>query len=190
MTRKKADPEHAICQFKVTLRGSKPPIWRRVQVVGDSSLGALHTVLQVVMGWDGYHLHQFMAGGDYYSDPAMVDDLDTLDEDTVTLRQVAPREGMKLYYEYDFGDSWEHALLIEKYLPAAPDQQYPVCITGRRASPPEDCGGVWGYEAMLEALADPKHPDHEHWSEWVGDNFDPAAFDLATINARLRQFAR
>jgi hypothetical protein len=187
MPRKKVDPERVICQFKVTLRGSKPPIWRRVQAPGDITLGALHTVLQLVMAWDGYHLHQFVVGDTFYSDPAMMDDLDTLDEDTTMLRQVAPREGMKIFYEYDFGDSWEHELLVEKYLPAAPDQPYPVCLTGRRASPPEDCGGVWGYAALLDALADPKHPDYEHWREWVGDDFDPAAFDLAAINARLRQ---
>ena len=189
MPRKKVDLERVICQFKVMLRGSKPPIWRRVQAPGDITLGALHTVLQLVMAWDGYHLHQFVVGDTFYSDPAMMDDLDTLDEDTTTLRQVVPREGMKIFYEYDFGDSWEHEILVEKVLPPEGGVQAPTCIGGSRACPPEDVGGVWGYQWFLEAIQDPAHPQHEERLEWIGGDFDPESFDpdkVNTVLSRLR----
>jgi len=103
----------------------------------------------------------------------------------VRLNQIADA-GAKFVYEYDFGDSWEHILLVEKVLPMEPDQQYPVCIKGKRACPPEDVGGVWGYYGFLEAIQDPDHPEHEDYLEWIGEDFDPEAFDLDAVNAALR----
>jgi hypothetical protein len=175
-----------IYQLKITLRDSKPPIWRRVQVPADITLGRLHQVIQVAMGWSSSHLHQFRAGRDYYSDPEFQLD-DARSERQVKLSKVAPREKSKLGYEYDFGDSWEHELLVEKILQPEPGARYPRCIAGKRACPPEDCGGIWGYAELLEALADPAHPEHDEQRELVGDELDPEAFDLDEVNQLLRQ---
>lgn len=176
-----------IYQIKVTLKGSKPPIWRRIQVPCNITLAELHRILQAVMGWWDYHLHQFIVGRTYYGvpHPDYYDYMEMRDESQVRLNQIADK-GSKFVYEYDFGDSWEHVLLVEKVLEPEPDRQYPVCIKGKRACPPEDVGGIWGYYSFLEAIQNPDHPEHEDYLEWVGGEFDPEAFDLDEVNAALR----
>ena len=176
-----------IYQIKVTLKGSKPPIWRRIQVPCNITLAELHRILQAVMGWWDYHLHQFIVGRTYYGvpHPDYYDYMEMRDESQVRLNQIAD-EGSKFVYEYDFGDSWEHVLLVEKVLEPEPDRQYPVCIKGRGACPPEDVGGIWGYYSFLEAVQDADHPEHEDYLEWIGGEFDPEAFDLDEVNAALR----
>lgn len=177
-----------VYQIKVTLKGSKPPIWRRIQVTSDTGLYELHHILQVVMGWEDYHLHQFIIGGRYFGQPHpdYGFDLEMVDETTVKLNQVVSGVKTKFTYEYDFGDGWEHTILIEKILPLEAGEHYPACLTGRRACPPEDCGGIWGYAYLLEAIQNPDHPEHEHLLEWVGGGFDPEAFDLDEINRALK----
>jgi DNA-binding MarR family transcriptional regulator len=175
----------SIYQIKVTLGGSKPPIWRRIQVPGDVTLAELHDTLQAVMGWWDYHLHQFIVGETYYGVPHPDYMMEMLDESEVRLNEFAD-EGSQFVYEYDFGDSWEHVLQVEKVLPSKPGQRYPVCVKGRRATPPEDVGGIWGYELYLEAMADPDHPEHEMYLEWRGE-FDPEEFNLDEVNAALRK---
>jgi len=175
----------SIYQLKITLRGSKPPIWRRVQTVGGVSLAELHDIIQVAMGWDDDHLHQFEIGGRAYGVPE--DDMfgmgfDIKDESRTRLYKVAPTEGSKFDYQYDFGDDWEHAILVEKILPPEPDAQYPRCLTGRRACPPEDCGGIWGYYQLLETLENPDASDYADIREWVGADFDPEAFSVDGVN--------
>ncbi|HHN93518.1 MAG TPA: plasmid pRiA4b ORF-3 family protein [Anaerolineae bacterium] len=174
-----------IYRLKITLRDSKPPIWRRVLVPGSTTLSDLHWIIQAVMGWYNAHLHQFIIGPAYYSDPQF--ELDALDESQVRLEEIA-EEGTKFTYEYDFGDDWEHIILVEKVQPPEPGVEYPVCIKGRRACPPEDVGGMWGYYEFLEAIGDPNHPEHEEYLEWIGEDFDPAAFSLEETNARLREW--
>lgn len=180
-----------IYQIKVTLKHSKPPIWRRIQVAGDTRLDKLHLILQEVMGWENYHLHQFIVGGTYYGKPHpdYDDFFEMKDEKKVRLNQIAPREKSKFTYEYDFGDSWEHELLVEKVLPPESDVHYPCCIKGKRACPPEDVGGVWGYDSFLEAIQNPADPEHEDMLEWIGGEFDPEAFDLDEINEALRRIS-
>ncbi len=179
--------EIPVYQIKILLRDTKPPIWRRVLVRGDSTLADLHRVIQVTMDWAGYHLHEFEMGGRCYGEPDPDwDDRDIVDETEVRLDEVITGEGVKMGYLYDFGDNWEHALLVEKVLPLDPQQTYPVCIKGRRAAPPEDVGGVWGYEEFLRALRDPDHPEHQDYLDWWGeDSFDPAAFDIEAVNEAL-----
>jgi hypothetical protein len=176
-------------QLKVTLKGSKPPIWRRIQVTSDTTLVKLHRILQCVMGWEGYHLYQFVIGGIAYGDPGLLGELEAEDARPVTLETIVRGEQFKFLYEYDFGDSWEHELRIEKTLPLEEGKRYPVCLTGKRACPPEDCGGIWGYASFLEAIQDPTHPEHEEMVEWVGREFDPDAFDLAGVSTELQRLA-
>ena len=174
-----------IYQIKVTLKGIRPPIWRRIQVPCDITLAELHGVLQAVMGWWGYHLHQFTVGQTCYGVPDPdYDFMDVRDESEVRLNQIVG-EGGRFVYEYDFGDGWEHVLQVEKVLPPDAGQQRPVCIKGKRACPPEDVGGIWGYANFLEAIQDPGHPEHEEYLEWVGGEFDPEAFDLDEANEEL-----
>ncbi|HET91351.1 MAG TPA: plasmid pRiA4b ORF-3 family protein [Chloroflexi bacterium] len=176
-----------IYQIKITLKGSKPPIWRRVLVHSDVTLEKLHYIIQDAMGWTNSHLHQFIVGGTYYGESHPDYGLDDMiDERRMRLEEIAS-EGDKFIYEYDFGDSWEHVVLVEKVLEPETGQRYPVCIKGKRACPPEDVGGVWGYEEFLETIRDPDHPDHEEYLEWVGDDFDPEAFDLEETNDLLHR---
>jgi len=178
-----------IYQIKVTLTGSKPPIWRRIQVRSDITLAKLHDIIQAVMGWYDYHLHQFIVAGAYFGvpDPEYDDWVDMRDEKKMRLNQITTSQGFKFAYEYDFGDSWEHTLLVEKILPPEEGVQYPVCVKGRRACPPEDVGGIWGYDGFLEAIQDPNHPEYDMYLEWIGGEFDPEAFDLDEANAALRR---
>jgi hypothetical protein len=173
-----------IYQIKVTLKWSKPPIWRRIQVRGDTKLGKLHDILQITMGWWDEHLHAFEAGGISYGEPDPDYPSDLRNERNVRLDKIA-KEGDVIKYEYDFGDSWIHELKIEKVLDPEPGTQYPLCLAGKRATPPEDCGGVPGYERMLEILTNPKDEEYEDIREWLGEEFDPEAFDVDAVNKEL-----
>lgn len=184
----KRPPITSVYQLKVTLKDSKPPIWRRIQVPSDITLYKLHRVLQVVMGWTDSHLHQFIIGGRYYGEPDPdFGDVEVVSERRAKLCQVAGSEKEKLVYEYDFGDDWLHQVVVEKILPPEVGRSYPVCLAGKRSAPPEDCGGIWGYQDFLAAIGDPKHPEHEEMLEWVGGDFDPEAFDLDEVNQGLRE---
>jgi hypothetical protein len=180
-------------QLKIVLLGSKPPIWRRLQVPGDASLGWLHAVLQVTMGWTNSHLHHFLTRDARYTYPRDNDDMGfggppDRDEARATLAQVAPVEGEQFGYEYDFGDSWEHEITVEKILPGeAATATIALCLDGARACPPEDCGGIWGYAELLKTLKNPKHPEHKTMKEWLGRSLNAEAFDVAKTNRWLRK---
>ncbi len=149
----------------------------------DVTLAELHNVIQAVMGWADYHLHEFDVGGARYGPEDDEKDLfgvQVEDETCVTLEMVARRVGVKLGYHYDFGDDWVHRLSVQKIEPAEPGQSYPLSLPGKRAAPPEDSGGPHFYEDFLEALRDPSHPDHEEKVDWVGD-FDPEYFNLEEV---------
>jgi hypothetical protein len=183
----------AIYQLKVALLDCEPPIWRRLQVPGDAALDWLHAALQVAIGWTNSHLHQFKVGGDCYSDTRhytaeFEGDPEILDTRRFTLRQIAPREQDAFTYEYDFGDSWEHRITVEKILAAdAAVATTALCLRGARACPPEDCGGVWGYSDLLKILRKPKHPEHKRMRQWIGGSFDAEAFDVGKTNLWLRK---
>lgn len=179
----------SVYQLKITLRDIRPPIWRRVQVRSDATLGHLHWVIQFAMGWTNSHLHSFSIQGQEYSilmPDLGFDDLDMRDEQPVKLSKVILGEKFKFFYTYDFGDSWDHEVLVEKVLPAESDAAYPVCLKAKRACPPEDCGGTWGYQDLLEAIQDPDHPEYESFLEWVGGSFDPEDAELDEINILLK----
>ena len=179
-------PTEIIYQLKITLRDSKPPIWRRVLVPGKFSLYKLHEVIQVAMGWMGGHLHMFIINGEFYSIPSPDDFEPMINERRHTLHEIAGLT-RKFVYEYDFGDSWDHEIVIEKDVSPEAGVKYPVCIKGKRACPPEDIGGVWGYEEFLQAIKDTDHAEHENYLEWIGDDFDAEEFDLDSINEILRR---
>jgi hypothetical protein len=178
-----------IYQLKVQLREVRPPVWRRVLVPGEMDLAELHEVVQAAMGWTNSHLHEFEAEGARYGVPDPDWDLDEVaDESGVRLSRIAG-EGSRLRYAYDFGDGWQHDVIVEKVLPRQPGLRYPCCAAGRRACPPEDVGGPWGYEDFLAAVGDPGHDEHEQWDEWAGGGFDPAEFNLPAVNKALEAFA-
>lgn len=152
----------------------------------DISLAKLHRIIQHVMGWEDVHLHQFTIRGNQYG-PRDDDESELgrlLDERSFTLGELMV--GGQFEYNYDFGDNWEHTLEIEEVLPADKSIHYPVCLTVGRACPPEDVGGIPGYDNFLEAIKNPRHADHEKVLEWIGGDFDPVAFDIHKINRLLR----
>jgi hypothetical protein len=173
-----------VYQLKATILDIRPPVWRRVVVPSDITLSRLHAVLQAAFGWWDYHLHEFEIDGARYG----IDDGEgwepPKDEGRARLNTVA-QEGSSFVYVYDFGDYWRHKIVVEKVFTAEPGTRYPVCVGGRRACPPEDCGGTWGYQGFLEAIRDPTHEEHDAMLEWVGGHFDPEAFDLTEFEHRL-----
>ena len=185
MGKAKSKGSDLIYQLKITLADVKPPVWRRVQVK-DCSLAKLHAVLQISMGWTNSHLHVFDVGGEQYGEDPM-GELDWKSERTAKLSQLVAAGHERFVYTYDMGDSWEHLIEVKKTLPVEKGVRYPRCVEGKRACPPEDCGGPWGYEEFLEAVGDPKHEQHEDLLEWIGGEFDPEAFDADKVNQELRQ---
>ena len=179
---------HSIYQLKITLQRSKPPIWRRVLVPGNYSLEKLHWIIQVTMGWSGGHLHEFFIGGSSYGEPHPEYGEAVKNESKYTIKQAVGSKIQKFTYIYDFGDNWRHEIVVEKSFPPEEGGLYPVCIKGKRACPPEDVGGIWGYEEMIEALSNPEHEEHDSFLEWVDEDFDPETFDLDLINHRLKSF--
>ena len=179
----KSDVNRNVVSLKLTLRGTKPPVWRRLLVPGETTLGDLHRAIQATMGWEDDHLHTFDIEGRQYGDPRVVDDV--ADEKRVTLNGLIKSGVTRFAYTYDFGDNWEHALLIEKSLPVVEALSRPTCTAGKRRCPPEDCGGPWGYLELLEVLADPAHPEHAERREWLGEDFDPDDFNPEIADAIL-----
>lgn len=156
-------------------------------VPSDATLQSLHYLLQIVMGWNNSHLHMFTVKGKQYGEPDPISPSPLADERKVKLSQVAPSVGAKLTYEYDFGDSWQHTIAVEKISAEDPAAPAPFCVDGARACPPEDCGGIWGYADLLQTVSDPEHPDHADQIEWLGPNFDPELFDADRTNQGLRR---
>jgi len=184
MARSRADQ---ILQLKVTLAEVEPPVWRRLLVPTDMTLAKLHEALQDAMGWTNSHLHCFEIAGRRIGMVGVEEDSPELeDERRVRVTSVLPRKGARLVYRYDYGDDWEHVVEVEDV--TSPDRRlsYPVCIAGARACPPEDCGGAFGYEEFITALADPTHDEHDQMVTWVGGHFDPDSFDANAVNRLLR----
>jgi hypothetical protein len=173
-------------QIKITLKGTKPPIWRRVTVPRDITLASLHEVIQRAMGWMNCHLHEFVIDGERYGTASSEEsdfEEDMVDEERARLNKVSG-PGKKFQYSYDFGDDWVHEIQIEREI-AGDGERAARCLTGKNACPPEDSGGPYGYAHMLSILSDPEHEEHDEMREWAGDHVDPLAFDLEQINRML-----
>ena len=206
--------DDTIYQLKISIAGAKPPIWRRVQVPARITLAQLHEVIQALMGWYDSHLHLFDLphreaetkslktnkarrdaihyGPKIGDDGPFSWDEDLSDEALAALCDVMPTEKGHFLYTYDMGDSWDHDIVVEKILPADPNIAYPVCVTGQRNGPIEDCGGIWGYEDLLQILADKTHEEHDERKEWLKDAYgvskwDGDAFALDQINKKLKK---
>ena len=182
-TEPKSSATKSVVSLKVTLRGTTPPVWRRLLVQGGMTLGDLHHAIQAAMGWHDSHLHAFDIGGRQYGDRHTVDDV--ADEHCLTLNGPMKSGIARFAYTYDFGDNWEHMVAIEKPQPALEGKSYPACVAGARNCPPEDCGGSWGYQHLLEVLADPAHPERAERIEWIGEEFDPNQFAVEIADAML-----
>jgi hypothetical protein len=186
MPTERRSSDNEIYQIKVTLLRTAPPIWRRLLVPSDITLSGLHDLLQLAMGWTDSHLHEFLFRGQHYgpTDPER-GVAEGIDERKVRLNQLPARVGAKIVYTYDFGDGWEHGIVLEKGLPVDPNMPYPLCMGGAGACPPEDCGGIGGFYDLLVALQNPRHPQHEELLEWVGEEYDPEKFSIEAINRIL-----
>lgn len=197
-----------VLQFKITLKYSDPPIWRRIQIPDDYNFDDLHWAIQDVMDWDNDHMHAFKikdstfteeqikvikkknkAEGIYNSFPylwlsdseqAYHDGLDSIDYQVVDYL----KGNKRMSYIYDFGDNWDHIIEFEKKLPCDPNIKYPLCLDGERASPPDDIGGIYGYYSVLEILEDKEHPEYEDAISWFDEDFDPDKFDPEKVNLK------
>lgn len=186
MTWKLAATSVEVYQLKITLLLSKPAIWRRMLVLADFSLDELHWVIQAAMPWTNSHLHQFLdKSRTVYSDPRFQIE-DAKDEARTKLSTLLSKPKDKIVYEYDFGDGWEHGVVLEKILPREPKQRLPLCVAGKNAAPPDDCGGIWGYAHLLEVLKNPEHEEYEDQLEWIGGKWDPAAFEPSQFAKQAR----
>jgi hypothetical protein len=192
----KAGPLARLLQLKVMIKGSKPPIWRRLQLRSDLTLEQLHHIIQTSFGWQGGHLHEFRVGawGGAVYGPAEDEDFGfgdpPLDESTVAIGELLEAEKDTVTYTYDFGDNWQHAVTVEKVLPYDDGAPAVCCTGGRGAGPVEDCGGLWGWEELVLAVNDPSHERHGEFREWLmlepGEVFDLKAFDKDGVDERLR----
>lgn len=175
-----------IYQIKISLNGISPSIWRTVLVRSDLTLTDFHFIIQIVMGWNCKHLHQFITNNTYYGTIALEDIDDLEDENTYIISQLMQKEGDSIIYEYDFGDSWKHTIILEKILPHNISVNPVICIKGQRACPKEDCGGAFNYEELIKIISNTKHPRYEESHEWLDEEkFDPEKFNIEEINKQL-----
>lgn len=181
----------SIYQLKISLEGIVPQIWRRVLVPSVLPLSKLHVVIQIAMGWTNSHLHEFLLGRKRYTDPRFgLDDFDeqVFDEAKVKLFEVAPTLKSTLRYHYDFGDGWMHKVVVEKPFDLESPERTPFCTGGKRACPPEDCGGIPGYYRLLDILANQRHPEHREMLEWLERPYDAEVFDPNPVNRALERY--
>ncbi|EAY26419.1 plasmid pRiA4b ORF-3 family protein [Microscilla marina] len=174
-----------IYQLKVTLMDVTPVIWRKIQVPQDILLPDLHKVIQTAMGWKNSHLHQFEHKRNFYAAPTPWGEMESEDYRDVKLGQLLKKENDKLIYTYDFGDSWQHNVVLEEVHPPTEGGTYPVCVSGKNACPPEDCGGPWGYMDLMMIMKNPKHPEHKEMKDWLGGDLYSSKFDKKAINKQL-----
>ncbi len=186
--RKLAKRPSATLQLHIELRASKPKIWRRVLVPETITLAKLHSVIQAVFGWGGGHLHEFSVGEERFGTPdPEYDAFGEVRNERTTRLASALGAAKTMNYVYDFGDSWHHRIKVEKTLEAAPAGMLALCVAGANATPPDDCGGIYGYYDFVEAVSDPKHPEHAEMTEWIGRPWDVSEFDLDKANSWLRE---
>jgi Plasmid pRiA4b ORF-3-like protein len=181
-----------IARIRIELNGIDPTIWRRVEVPLTTSLKGLHDVIQSVMPFENYHLFRFDIGDKRYGIPDREWDhvQETLDAKNIKIGVLVERGVSAFSYTYDFGDDWRHSISIENVIAADPTLDYPRFIDGSRRAPPEDVGGIPGFEEFLDAMTNPRHPEHQRLTKWYGGSFDPDDLDLPVIGDRIGKLAR
>lgn len=181
----------AVYRFKIKLQDADPAIWRRIETK-DLTLEKLHELIQTAMGWTNSHMHQFEFAGARYTDQRFMvndfDDFGAISYSGMRVSDLVAKHGAKLRmgYEYDFGDGWQHEVTLEKVIDSEPGISYPRCIDGERACPPEDVGGVYGFADYVAAIMNPNHSAHVELLEWNGP-FDPADFDVTRATRRMKK---
>ena len=177
-------------KLRVALDDVQPKIWRQFVVPASITLDRLHDVLQVVMGWTDSHLHSFtIAGQEFTEDPEEPEQ--GIEETGVVLGALIRKPRSKFTYLYDFGDGWMHTITVQSVEQIPADHTVNItCLAGQRRCPPEDVGGPWGYQEFLEAIADPKHEEHNSYLEWCGGSFDPREFDIKEVTLELAKLGR
>ena len=171
--------------LRIELLHFKPLIWRRLMVPASIALPDLHLAIQGAMGWTNSHLHQFEIDGKSYGEPDEYGEVEIVAETGRKLSAVLGKGVAEFVYQYDFGDNWQHRVVVEQSQKAHPAWSGPLCVAGERACPPEDIGGTYGYREFLAAIVDPEHDEHVHSLTWVGGVFDPAGFDINSANERI-----
>ncbi len=174
-----------IYQFKIALNDINPPIWRRALLDPTMTMEELHYVTQSLMGWESEHLYYFSSGKRRIVDPEDEGDADDEFSSDILIGQAFRKPGDKWTYLYDPEDKWEHEIVLEQVVDLEPGIEYPVCVEGELACPPEACGGVLGYQNLLAVLKNPKDPEYKELIEWLGQEFDPKAFDKDKVNGML-----
>jgi hypothetical protein len=179
-----------IATLRIELVDTDPLIWRQVEIPTSITLKQLHGVIQAAMGWFDQHLWEFRIGREVYGQPIPGDSWGDpiLSAAKVRLSDVVKPRKTVIEYTYDMGDSWEHRLTVTDVRPADPSVAYPRYVAGARPAPPEDCGGIPGFYAALEALADPKHPDHDDVADWF-EGYDPEALDEPALQRAVGRIA-
>lgn len=190
-----------ILQLKITLEESKPEIWRKFLVEDSINFKKLHAIIQIIMGWENYHLYDFQIDKNTYvesseneftvdsvwTDFKMPGKRKTYRDDKTKLSDLIIQKGQKFLYTYDFGDSWTHIIKVENILPKENGKKYPICVDGAMSCPPEDCGGIWGYEELMQLKKKPDDPEYEELIiDWLGEDFDPEYFSAEDVNKQLR----
>ena len=176
--------------FEVALQRVEPTVWREIQVPSDYSFWDLHVAIQDAMGWLDYHLHEFEIASPTTGelerigipDDAFDDEQPALPSWGLQISDYFSSEYPRATYTYDFGDDWLHTVTLRGVVERVPRMKYPRCVAGKRACPPEDCGGESGYEGFLDAIQNPQHEEHDSMLEWVGGSFDPEAFDAKSVH--------
>ena len=186
MPTKKITPPNSVYTLKVTLRGVKPPIWRRLQVADTTTMAQLHKIIQALMGWEDEHLHQFTIGTEVYGEASVEGYRRVRDEKRFKLGELVPAAPAKFAYLYDFSVNWEFEVAVEEITPPVEGQVLPLCTKGKRAAPPEHIGGAWGYQALLEARENPRHPERQRFADLIAA-YDPDAVDMDSTNQRLKK---
>ena len=174
-----------IYRLRIELIGSRPTIWRKFYVPKRILLPDLHNVIQSVMGWEDAHLHQFIHNGKFYGIPDPYGELGISDHGNIKLSELLAKKNDKLIYEYDFGDGWQHRITLEAIGADRELPQLPYCEKGKMACPPEDCGGIPGYENLVRTISNPKDEEYESTMMWLGRQYDPKMFDSDMVNRKL-----
>jgi len=181
-----------VARIRIELEDTDPLVWRELDLPMSTTLAALHDIIQVVMDWWDYHLYEFVIGDKIYGEPHPDDEIyerKVYKARAIRLGTLLDRDVRAFLYVYDFGDNWRHRITVESVRQGDADTEYPKFIAGARRAPPEDVGGITGFEEFLEAVSDPEHEDHERLLEWYGKTFDPEDIDERSLHVSINDFA-